>query len=108
MHTCTHTHTQEQRNDLEAELEVATKENNVLLADKSHLDGAFRKLTADKAKLLTEIKSLRDKGQMFTRTELEGMEKAYKESQERVSRLESDLLRYTLYVLMKIQNHCGS
>ena len=95
----THTHTQELQNDLEAELEVATKQINVLLADKSHLDGAFRKLTTDKAKLVTEVKTLRDKGQKFARTELEELEKAYKESQERVSRLESDLTRY---VLMKM------
>ena len=100
-HTCiyppkhTRSHTQEQQKELEADLEAANKHNKGLLADKAGYDSSFRKLTADKAKLESEVKRLRDEGQKFAKTEYEEMKKAYRESQEKVGRLEKDLTRYT-------------
>ena len=38
----------------------------------------------------------RDEGQKFAKTEFEKVQKAYRESQETVSRLENDLTRYYL------------
>ena len=70
--------------------------------DKSQLDGAFRKLTADKAEIEEMIRKLTadkaeieemmsDQGQILADTE-----KARKELQENVGRLEADVARYTI------------